>query len=127
VKNLATQTAKATDDISAQIAGMQTATGSAVDAIQGIGGIIRDMNDIATIIAAAVGEQSAATGEISRNVIQAAAGTREVSSTIGQLTEASGQTGAAAGQVRSAAGELAHQSEMLRTEVERFLADIQTA
>jgi methyl-accepting chemotaxis protein len=127
VKNLATQTAKATDEISAQIAGMQTATGSAVGAIQGIGGIIREMNDIATTIAAAVEEQAAATGEISRNVTQAATGTREVSSNIGQLTEASGQTGAAAGQVRSAAGELAHQSEMLRTEVERFLVDIQAA
>jgi methyl-accepting chemotaxis protein len=127
VKNLATQTTKATDEISAQIAGMQTATGSAVGAIQGIGGIIREMNDIATTIAAAVEEQAAATGEISRNVTQAATGTREVSSNIGQLTEASGQTGAAAGQVRSAAGELAHQSEMLRTEVERFLVDIQAA
>jgi methyl-accepting chemotaxis protein len=127
VKNPATATAKATDEISSHITNMQAASTGAVGAIQGIGGTIRQINDITITIAAAVEEQTAATGEISRNVTQAAAGTQEVSANVGQVTQASDQTGAAANQVRSAASQLAHQSEMLRGEVERFLASIQAA
>jgi methyl-accepting chemotaxis protein len=127
VKNLASQTAKATQDITAQIASIQEETNGAVTAIQSIGGTIRQMNEITTTIAAAVEEQNAATAEISRNVAQAAAGTREVSLNVGQVMEASAQTGSAATQVLGAAGELSQQAEMLRAEVERFLAGIRAA
>jgi methyl-accepting chemotaxis protein len=106
VKNLATQTAKATQEITAQIASIQEETNGAVNAIRGIGGTIRQMNEITTTIAAAVEEQNAATAEISRNVAQAAAGTREVSQNVGQVMGASEQTGSAATQVLGAAGEL---------------------
>ena len=92
VKNLATATAKATDEISSHITNMQAASTGAVGAIQGIGGTIRQINDITITIAAAVEEQTAATGEISRNVTQAAAGTQEVSANVGQVTQASDQT-----------------------------------
>jgi methyl-accepting chemotaxis protein len=104
VKNLASQTAKATQDITAQIASIQDETNGAVTAIRGIGGTIRQMNEITTTIAAAVEEQNAATAEISRNVAQAAAGTQEVSLNVGQVMEASAQTGSAATQVLGAAG-----------------------
>jgi methyl-accepting chemotaxis protein len=127
VKNLASQTAKATQDITAQIASIQEETNGAVTAIRGIGGTIRQMNEITTTIAAAVEEQNAATAEISRNVAQAAAGTREVSLNVGQVMSASEQTGSAATQVLGAAGELSQQAEMLRAEVERFLAGIRAA
>ncbi|UEM06965.1 methyl-accepting chemotaxis protein (plasmid) [Skermanella rosea] len=127
VKSLANQTSKATEEISAQIGSMQGATGAVVAAIRGIGVTIREINDSSTTIAAAVEEQTAATAEISRSVTQAAAGTREVSENVAQVNQASQQTGAAASQVLGAAGELAHQAEMLRAEVERFLAGIQAA
>jgi len=127
VKNLANQTAKATEEISAQIIAMQQVTGGAVEAIQGIGQIIGSINDVTTNIASAVEEQTATTGEIARNVQQAAQGTAEVSSNIVQVTQVSAQTGASAGQVLGAAKELAQQSENLRQEVERFLAGIRTA
>ena len=127
VKSLANQTAKATEEITAQISAIQAETGNAVGAIRDIGGTIRQMNEITTTIAAAVEEQNAATAEISRNVAQAAAGTREVSDNVGQVMEASAQTGSAATQVLGAAGELSQQAEMLRSEVERFLAGIRAA
>ncbi|EWY37060.1 hypothetical protein N825_21685 [Skermanella stibiiresistens SB22] len=127
VKSLANRTSRATGEISAQISAMQAATEGAVTAIQDIGVTIGAINDSSTTIAAAVEEQSAATAEISRNVTQAAAGTREVSANVSQVTQASQQTGAAASQVLGAAGELAQQAEMLRGEVERFLAGIQAA
>ena len=127
VKSLAAQTAKATDEIASQIAGIQSATSGAVAAIGGISGTITSINDISTAIAAAIEEQGAATNEISRNVQQAAVGTQEVSVNITQVTQTAGETGSAAGQVRSAAGELARQAESLRHEVDQFLASIKAA
>ncbi|WP_207460498.1 methyl-accepting chemotaxis protein [Azospirillum sp. SYSU D00513] len=127
VKSLASQTAKATEDIAAQIVAIQGATNGAVQAISEIGGTIAQINDISTGIAAAIEEQGAATNEISRNVQQAASGTQEVSSNIGQVTQTAGETGAAAGQVMSASGELAQQAETLKADVERFLAAIKAA
>ncbi|HYD67384.1 methyl-accepting chemotaxis protein [Azospirillum sp.] len=127
VKSLASQTAKATDEIAAQIAAIQDATSGAVTAIAGIGGTITQINDVSTMIAAAIEEQGAATNEISRNVQQAAAGTQEVSGNIVQVTQTAGETGSAAQQVLGAAGELAQQAETLRHEVERFLASIKAA
>jgi methyl-accepting chemotaxis protein len=127
VKSLANQTAKATEEIGAQIAAMQSATGETVSAIGSIGATIGQINEIATTIAAAVEEQGAATQEIARNVQQAATGTQEVSSTIIGVTQAAGETGAAASQVLSAAGELSSQAEQLHTQVDRFLAAVRAA
>jgi methyl-accepting chemotaxis protein len=127
VKNLANETAKATDEITTQISGVQAATREAVAAIQAIGQTIGQINEIATTIASAVEEQGAATQEIARNVQQAAAGTTEVSTNISGVTQAAGETGAAASQVLSASGELARQGETLRGEVEKFLAAVRAA
>ncbi|GIK99221.1 MAG: hypothetical protein BroJett029_34300 [Alphaproteobacteria bacterium] len=127
VKNLANETAKATEEITGQISGIQAATKEAVTAIQSIGGTISQINEIATTIASAVEEQGAATQEIARNVQQASAGTTEVSSNISGVTEAAASTGAAASQVLAAANELSQQSEMLRGKVETFLAAIKAA
>ena len=124
VKNLANQTAKATDEISAQIGGIQTATKDAVGAIEGIGGTIGEINEIASAIAAAVEEQGAATQEIARNVEQAASGTTQVTQNISEVTQAASETGQAAGQVLDAASELSQQSEKLNGEVHRFLDQI---
>jgi methyl-accepting chemotaxis protein len=127
VKNLANETAKATDEITGQIAGIQQATKDAVEAIQAIGQTIGQINEIATTIASAVEEQGAATQEIARNVQQAAAGTQEVSSNISGVTQAAGETGAAANQMLSASGELARQGETLSSEVTKFLQAVRAA
>ncbi|WP_207462210.1 methyl-accepting chemotaxis protein [Azospirillum sp. SYSU D00513] len=127
VKTLASQTAKATEEIAAQIGSIQDSTGSAVRAIQSIGSTINSINDISTSIAAAIEEQGAATGEISRNVQQAAQGTQEVSGNVTQVRQAAEETGAAAGQVLGAAGELSREAETLRRDVEQFLLAIKAA
>jgi methyl-accepting chemotaxis protein len=127
VKSLATQTAKATEDIASQINSIQAATGGAVKAIEGIGKTIAELNNTATAIAAAVEQQGAATREIARNVGQAAQGTTEVSNTITGVNRAAGETGTAASHVLSAAGALAGQSATLRQAVDEFLARIRAA
>jgi len=127
VKNLASQTAKATEEIAAQVGAIQSATGDSVSRIDGISRIITEINEIATTIASAVEEQGAATKEIARNVQQAAAGTGEVSSNISGVTKAAADTGAAATQVQSSAADLSRQGEALRAEVDRFLANIRAA
>ncbi|MEO5374506.1 MAG: methyl-accepting chemotaxis protein [Alphaproteobacteria bacterium] len=125
VKSLANQTARATDEISGQIGAVQSATHSAVEAIQGIGGTISKINEITAAIAAAVEEQGAATKEIARNVEQAAAGTQEVSSNVVGLTQAASETGKAANHVLHSSSELSKQSDTLRGQVERFLHTVQ--
>ncbi|MBV8169174.1 MAG: HAMP domain-containing protein, partial [Alphaproteobacteria bacterium] len=127
VKSLATQTAKATEEIGQQIGEIQGAANSAVQTIDAIGGVIDEIRSIATGIAAAIEEQVAATAEISRNVQQAATGTTEVSGNIVGVQQASGETGAAASQVLGAAGQLSRQAEALRGEVDRFLTDVKAA
>ncbi|HET8727535.1 MAG TPA: methyl-accepting chemotaxis protein, partial [Alphaproteobacteria bacterium] len=127
VKNLANETAKATEEITGQITSIQAATRDAVTAIQSIGQTIGQINEIATTIASAVEEQGAATQEIARNVQQASAGTTEVSSNIAGVTQAAGETGAAATQMLSASGELARQGEHLRGEVDKFLQVVRAA
>ena len=127
VKSLATQTAKATDDIARQIAQIQTATKEAVESIQSIGATIGEVSEIAAAIAAAVEEQGSATQEIARNVQQAAIGTTEVTSTIGGVSQGASSTGAAATQVLGAAEELSKQSERLSGEVGRFIAGVKAA
>lgn len=127
VKSLANQTAKATEEIAAQIGSIQTVTGEAVTAIQGIGGTIGHINEISTTIASAVEEQGAATQEIARNTQQAAKGTEQVSSNIAGVNRAAGETGAAASQVLSSAEDLGRQSETLRADINSFLEKIRAA
>jgi methyl-accepting chemotaxis protein len=127
VKALAEQTAKATHEISGQIAQIQASTGQAVAAIGGITGRIREISDVATSIAAAVEEQGAATQEIVRNVAQAALGAGEVTTNISGVAGAAEETGAAADQVLGAASELSRQSESLTAEVGRFLETVRAA
>ena len=127
VKNLANQTAKATDEISGQISGVQSATEEAVAAIQGIGKTIGEIDEIATTIASAVEEQGAATQEIARNVEQASAGTQDVTSNIGGVNQAASETGAAASEVLQSASELSQQSELLKQQVDTFVARVRAA
>jgi methyl-accepting chemotaxis protein len=127
VKNLATQTSKATEEIGAQITSVQGATQDAVNAIASIGKTIGEIDQISTTIAAAVEQQGAATQEIARNVEEAAKGTQEVSSNIGGVTEAANSTGAVANQVLTSAQSLTHQSGELRTLVQGFLTQVKAA
>jgi len=127
VKNLANQTAKATEEIGGQIGSIQMATQDSVKAIEGIGSTIKQIHEIATTIAAAVEEQGAATQEIARNVQQAASGTGQVSSNIADVTRAVGEAGTAASRVLSASGGLSQQSDTLRKQVSEFLSAIRAA
>ena len=127
VKSLATQTAKATEEIQAKVAEIQSMTGTAVTAIHGIGETVGHMNEIATTIASAVEQQGAATREISGNVHQAAEGTRQVSGNVAAAQRATTETGSAAGTVLTAAGSLSRDAAELRTEVERFLEGVRAA
>jgi len=124
VKNLASQTARATEEISDQITGMQTTTDNSVKAIEEIREVIEQLGDTATSIAAAVEQQSASTQEISRNAQEAAMGTQDVSSNITSVQAATEQTGAAADEVLSAASELSQQSEVLDRQIGSFVAEI---
>ena len=127
VKNLANQTAKATDEISQQIGAVQEETGGAVGAIEKIRSIIGEVNHIATTISSAVEEQGMSTQEIARNVQQAAKGTQDVNTNIESVNKAAGETGTAAGQVLGASQEMSRQAEKLRSEVDVFLRDVKTA
>ncbi|GJE38841.1 methyl-accepting chemotaxis protein [Methylobacterium persicinum] len=127
VKALAEQTAKATQEISGQIAQIQSSTGLASSAIGGITARIQEISSVATSIAAAVEEQSAATQEIVRNVTEAASGTSEVTGNIAGVAGAAEETGAAASQVLGASSELSRQSEQLAAELGRFLSTVRAA
>ena len=127
VKNLANQTAQATDEIQAQVSQMQEATGSAVEAIKGITGTIGRMSEITTIIATAVEQQGAATHEIASNVALASEGTRGVTGHIGGVTEAASSTGEMAEQTLKAAGDLTSQASRLRTAVDGFIRRVREA
>lgn len=127
VKELANQTSKATDEISAQIGSVQQATNQAVGAIQKIAATIAEMSQISISIAAAMEEQGAATSEIARNVQQAARGTELVTDNIAEVRQGAGETGSAATQVLDAAKELARHSDDLGREVESFLTGVKAA
>jgi methyl-accepting chemotaxis protein len=127
VKDLATQTAKATEEISHQIGSVQQATQQTVAAIQEIAQTISEMSQISTAIAAAMEEQGAATSEIARNVQEAARGTEAVTGSIGDVQQGAGETGAAASQVLGAAQELARHSNDLGQEVATFLNGVKAA
>ena len=121
VKNLANQTAKATEDIGTQIAAMQQVTGAAVAAIRGVGETVVGIDEIVGSIAGAMEQQAAATGEITRNVQEAAAGTSDVSRTIATVSASAGETGTAAGEVLRAAELLDGQAVTLSREVKHFI------
>lgn len=127
VKALAGETARATDGISGLVAEIQAETRTAVAAIDGIGRLISDINGTATAIAAAMEEQGAATREVSRNVVEAASGSRAVSDGISGVSTASRENRHAVTTVTAAAETLSGQSEEMRREVERFLAHIRNA
>jgi methyl-accepting chemotaxis protein len=127
VKALATQTAKATEEITDQIQAIRDATGATARAIREIGATIGEIDEIATTIAAAVEQQDGSTKEIATSVHQAAQGTRGVMQNIAGVTQASGQVGTAAELVLGSAAELAKQSDRLKQEVEAFLATVRAA
>jgi methyl-accepting chemotaxis protein len=127
VKTLANQTAKATDEISSHIAGMQAATQDSVSAIKEIRGTIGQISQIAGTIAAAIEEQGAATQEISRNVAQAAKGTTDVANNIAEVNRGAVKTGTASGHVLSSAQDLSSQGGKLRAEVAKFLLTVRAA
>jgi methyl-accepting chemotaxis protein len=127
VKALAAQTAKATSEISSQIAEMQSATHDSVVAIKEIGGTIGRISEIASTIAAAVEEQGAATQEITRNVQQASAGTTQVASNITDVSRGAAETGSASAQVLASARSLANESNRLKQEMGKFLATVRAA
>ena len=127
VKNLATQTAKATGEIGQQISGIQSASSEAVDAIKNIVKTIAEIDQISTSIASAVEEQGTATGEISNSVREASTGTREVTASIANVAKAATETGSAASQVTASSAQLATQSDRLKAAVERFLAEVRAA
>ncbi len=127
VKNLASQTAKATEEIRTQISSMQAVTESAVGAIRSIGSTIGEIDEVTTAIASAVEQQAAATREIARNIQHAAGGTSEVSSNIVGVSSTSAEAGAVAGEVLNASGALRREAGILRAEIDAFLSDIRAA
>ncbi|WP_268967331.1 methyl-accepting chemotaxis protein [Zavarzinia marina] len=124
VKNLANQTAKATEEIAGQITAIQGETHNAVGAITAITQTIGQINEIAGAIAAAVEEQGSAVHEISRNVQEAAGGTREVTNNVASLSQATSEAGNAVTQVANGAISLADQAALMRAEVEKFLVEV---
>jgi methyl-accepting chemotaxis protein len=127
VKTLASQTAKATSEISAQISGIQSATHDSVLAIKEISGTIGRVSEIAAAIAAAIEEQGAATQEIARNVQQAAIGSTQVATSIADVNRGAGDTGSASSQVLSSAQTLLNENKRLKAEVVKFLATVRAA
>ena len=127
VKNLASQTGRATEEIGAQITQIQAATTEAVVAIRGISSSIQEVSQIATSIASAVEEQGSATAEIARNVQQTAAAAQDVTSNIGGVGQAATDSSAAAAQVLHAATDLSKQAERLSSEVNAFVSDVRAA
>ncbi|EFH12771.1 HAMP domain-containing methyl-accepting chemotaxis protein [Teichococcus cervicalis] len=127
VKNLASQTARATEDIASQIQSIQGSTAQAVAALRGIGNTVERMNQVTATIAAAVEEQSAATQEIARSAAQVSEGTQAVSRRIGDVSAAAAETGQAAASVLEAAGGLSGQAAALRSKADEFLRSVRAA
>ena len=127
VKELAEQTAKATDEISKQISGVQEGTNNAAEAMSKIQTVIAETSSVATSIASAIEEQNAATEEISRNAQQAAVGTQQVSDNMGKVSEGATQTKTAASEVLSASQELAKNGDTLKVTIDGFLENIRAA
>ena len=127
VKSLASQTGKATEDISQQVQGIQQATSDAVKAIREITQTVQEVSSLSNEISNSVNQQNTATQEIGHNVRQAAEGTQEVSQTISTVTQAASETGGFANDLLETAEKLAGQSDALGQEVERFLSNVRGA
>ncbi|SNS98935.1 methyl-accepting chemotaxis protein [Tardiphaga sp. OK246] len=127
VKALASQTAKATDEISMQIAGMQAASAETIETIKEIGSTITLISEVSSAIAAAVEEQGAATQEIARNVQQSAQLSTQVASEVTEVNRGASETGSASTQVLAAAQSLSLESNRLKDEVDRFLETVRAA
>jgi methyl-accepting chemotaxis protein len=127
VKALASQTAKATDEIGTQIAGMQTATQEAVGSLKMISSTIGQISEITSAISAAIEEQGAATQEISGNIQRTASGTSQVAGTIAEVSHGANQTGAASSQLLSSAKQLSDSTASLQAEIDGFLKSIAAA
>ncbi len=127
VKSLASQTAKATDEISNHISGMQGATQESVAAIKEIGGTIGKISEIASTIASAVEQQSSATQEIARSVQNVAQGTQEAATNVMHVNRGATETGSASEEVLNSARALSGESTRLREELDRFMANIRAA
>jgi methyl-accepting chemotaxis protein len=124
VRSLAGETGRATEEISSQVAMMQTAAGKAAEAIGRIDRTITRMNDVSGVIATVIGEQQAATAEIARNIHAAAVGTAEVSQSIATLNEITNRTGHSSTEVLSAVRMLTSQTTRLRQDVDSYLVGI---
>jgi len=127
VKSLAEQTAKATEEISAQISAIQASTTDAVQEIQNVSSSIEEVNNYTTTISSAVQQQGSATSEISQNVTEAAGGTRNVSEAVASLNDDVVENSKSVGQMREATLEMKQQAEQLRKSVETFLAEVAAA
>jgi methyl-accepting chemotaxis protein len=127
VKSLASQTARATDEISSHISGMQSATQESVAAIKEIGGTIGQISEISSSIATAVEQQGSATQEIARSVQNVAQGTQEAAANIMQVNRGATETGSASEDVLNSARSLSSESKRLRAELDRFMANIRAA
>ncbi len=127
VKSLASQTAKATDEIGVQIGAIQSATSQSVASITQIGSTIETISAIATAISSSVSEQQSAISEITRNIQEAAHGTQEVSSNIAGVSQAASETGSTSTFVLTAATELDGQTQAMRRQVDEFFNVIKAA
>ncbi len=127
VKNLASQTATATDEITTQVGSMRDATEKAVSAISGIQNVIKKIDDTSVSISSAMEEQDASTQEIARNVSEVSAGTQEVTSNIHVMSDGAKSTGTAANAVLDSAHHMSQQSAELRKQLEKFLEKIRAA
>ncbi len=127
VKDLANQTAQATEEIALQVGSVQDATQEAAQSVDRITDVIATMNEITTAIASAVEEQDVSTREIAANVQQAAQGTQDVSDHIGLVSQAANETGDAASEILGGAEGLTKEADTLRTEVEKFLNEVRAA
>ena len=127
VKNLAQQTSRATEQITSQIAAIQSSTQTTVGAIRGVGATIRKVNEISQAVAAAIEQQDAATQEIARNTQQAFTGTQQVAGDIAEVTNVAAASGGAAEKTRESAGDLAREAEELSQELATFLAKVRAA
>src|SRR5206468_4224128 len=126
VKSLANQTAKATEEIAQQVAGIQTSTKSAVEAVRNVAASMTEIEKVTTAIASAVEEQGAATQEISRNATLAAQGTKLLADNISTVNGAIGETTRSAGAVLNASESLSQEANRLTTEVQSFFTALQT-
>jgi methyl-accepting chemotaxis protein len=127
VKNLAQQTSRATEQITSQIAAIQSSTQTTVGAIRGVGATIRKVNEISQAVAAAIEQQDAATQEIARNTQQAFSGTQRVAGDIAEVTNVAADSGGAAERTRESATDLAREAEELSHELAAFLAKVRAA